>query len=915
MSSFFNCPHCQQLFEAEPEMFGMTCACSHCAGLFSIPVPEGAPEAPFSAGQPGAEGGAADDAEALFPAQARARLEEWEEWERESQERIRILEQALEESRRKVEELVGEAGERTKEVARGEGWRQRAEEGEAEGKRLSARVEQLEAEVLEAKRRVEDRQELEKEKEALVEKVEGMIRELQREQGQVRAAEESARRAGEEMHALRLDWEKVAQQRDQAVVQAGDAGRELADLKTRLAIAETSIQEAAGREVEARQKAVHEAERRLREELERETRDLRTRSVDLETRARELETALDGERQRVEQLQARADSTEALLQAAQQEVAVQAERLRQAGEFRTRHEQRLAEARESEARLRQDLRKAGEALDAEQAARERDLERIEEAIEKEREALERSEELANRLEQEREAAASWPGSAVEPEPAPGWQKTEVARLEAEIERSQRLLDDAERRASLAEEQFAELLVEWESRKRLVEAYPELNDRVEEQKSALEGWEKRGEEWRDREADLRDTIEARQTEIEEMRAAIRLLQQSEWAPPAPVSPPKNGWIQAVRSPWALPLGLGFGLALGLGIGFWGGTRSEEAQLAEAYGPKVPKGATRKPLENGGGPTAPQPVAVPGEREAGTASAEAAKVAAASLQPEGSPGVPGIRESREPDSAKMAGGVNPGAVVEKDENAAAPAAGVTKAPAMESAAGNVNGEGVLPTQFLGVKFGSLVSENPGLAQWLLEKGIYHRKARLVGVEVEAAITADPENRVVKGSYVRVCPRSTEELSPFLEWAVSVQDAISAQYGDPTEVQEIQEAADAAAIVDRIASGKARYIAAWRRDTEDGSILLSIGAMNERSVVFRLDYFSAALIKAFNERQENERLNPVEATEAKPGPSQAKPDPSQAKPDPSQAKPDPSQAKPDPSQAKPDPSGPKSADPAPQ
>jgi hypothetical protein len=216
-------------------------------------------------------------------------------------------------------------------------------------------------------------------------------------------------------------------------------------------------------------------------------------------------------------------------------------------------------------------------------------------------------------------------------------------------------------------------------------------------------------------------------------------------------------------------------------------------------------------------------------------------------------------------------------------------------------------------------------------------------LVGVEVEAAITADPENRVVKGSYVRVCPRSTEELSPFLEWAVSVQDAISAQYGDPTEVQEIQEAADAAAIVDRIASGKARYIAAWRRDAEDGSILLSIGAMNERSVVFRLDYFSAALIKAFNERQENERLNPVEATEAKPGPTEAKPGPTEAKPGPTEAKPDPSQAKPgpteakpgpteakpgpteakpDPSQAKPgpaeakpDPSGPKSADAAPQ
>jgi len=180
--------------------------------------------------------------------------------------------------------------------------------------------------------------------------------------------------------------------------------------------------------------------------------------------------------------------------------------------------------------------------------------------------------------------------------------------------------------------------------------------------------------------------------------------------------------------------------------------------------------------------------------------------------------------------------------------------------------------LPSQFLGVKFGSLLADNPALSQWQLDKGIYHRKARLVGAEVEAAVVSDQENRVIKGTYVRVCPRSTAELSRFLEWAVSVQDAISAQYGDPSEIQEIKEAADAAAIVDRIASGKDRYIAIWNRDGEDASIILSIGAMNERSVAFRVEYFSTSLVKAFNERLEADRVRAEEADASKPKPEEA-------------------------------------------
>jgi hypothetical protein len=717
MSSFFNCPHCQQLFEAEPQMFGMTCACSQCAGLFTIPAPEGHPGASSSTRE-SAEGGNAD---ALFSEDARVRLLELE---RESRERIRILEEALEQSRTQVE-------------------------------------------------------------------------------AQQKAAQEAAQAAAQE--------------------------------------------------------ATREAERVLREELTKEGRELRARAVDLEARVRELETALDGERQRAETLQARVKGAEASLQAAQQEVAVQAQQLQQAQEYRARHEQRLADARQGEAKLREDLRKASEALVAEQTSRERELEKIEQAIDKERAALERSEALANRLEAVREDSHPWTSPGPEPQHPPGWQKMEVARLEAQMEQSQRLLQDAERRASLAEEQFAELLVEWESRKRLAEAFPELSERVEEQKSALENWEKREEEWKDRESDLRDTIEARQSEIEEMRSAIRLLQQSELTPAAPVSPSEISWGRSLRSPWALPLGAGFGLALGFGVGFWDGGRSDVLKPGEDYGPKLPKGAPRLAAVNPGTKTAPEPGSPREERDGASHPAEGA--ASVPSNTEGPPERPQQDSAKMADSAKGIGGGD------KEENPLTAAA--AKVPAPESVGPNLGGDAVLPTQFLGVKFGSLVSENPSLSQWSLDKGIYHRKARLVGVEVEAAITADQESRVMKGSYVRVCPRSTDALSGFLEWAVNVQDAISAQYGDPAEVEEIKEATDAQAIVERIASGKDRYMAVWRRDAEDVSIILSIGAMNERSVVFRLDYFSSALVKAFTEKQESERLKPDEPEEAKPKP----------------------------------------------
>ena len=39
MTLSFLCPHCSHLFEANPEVFGQTCACTSCGGFFTVPAP------------------------------------------------------------------------------------------------------------------------------------------------------------------------------------------------------------------------------------------------------------------------------------------------------------------------------------------------------------------------------------------------------------------------------------------------------------------------------------------------------------------------------------------------------------------------------------------------------------------------------------------------------------------------------------------------------------------------------------------------------------------------------------------------------------------------------------------------------------------------------------------------------------
>jgi predicted nucleic acid-binding Zn-ribbon protein len=186
-----------------------------------------------------------------------------------------------------------------------------------------------------------------------------------------------------------------------------------------------------------------------------------------------------------------------------------------------------------------------------------------------------------------------------------------------------------------------------------------------------------------------------------------------------------------------------------------------------------------------------------------------------------------------------------------------AAVTAIPQAPAAAGSLAASRAgmpspLPDQFLGIRFGTELGEVAGIAQWKETAGKRHRKAELLGSEVEAVLTTDGQNRLIMGSYVRVASRQAEALTPFLEWAVNVQDAVSALYGEPIRVHSVEGATDAVEVVRKIAAGEDFYQATWEREVEDGMIDLSIRVFNERSVVFRMEYRARQLYVGFVEGQ---------------------------------------------------------------
>ena len=213
----------------------------------------------------------------------------------------------------------------------------------------------------------------------------------------------------------------------------------------------------------------------------------------------------------------------------------------------------------------------------------------------------------------------------------------------------------------------------------------------------------------------------------------------------------------------------------------------------------------------------------------------------------PPAPAVSSPAQP--AKPAGKAADAPAPRPPETVSAPAPG---APAPAPPTFSAGMPAKLPDSFLGIRFGSPLSEIPGRAQWQETQGKRHRKAELLNAPVEAVLSQDDQGRFIMGSYVRVVPRQAEAITPFLEWAVNAQDAVSALYGEPSQIHQVQDASDAAEVVRKIVSAEDYYQATWEREGEDTMMDLSIRVFNERTVVFRLEYRSRELSIAFAAKQ---------------------------------------------------------------
>ena len=163
-------------------------------------------------------------------------------------------------------------------------------------------------------------------------------------------------------------------------------------------------------------------------------------------------------------------------------------------------------------------------------------------------------------------------------------------------------------------------------------------------------------------------------------------------------------------------------------------------------------------------------------------------------------------------------------------------------------------VLPDSFQGITLGAVLADlalSQEKVPWKELNGRLHRKVELGGQGVEAVLVPDQKGRLVMGAYVRICSKQIPDLTPFLEWAVSVQDSFSAQWGPPSDIHQISGVEDTKEVVEKISAGGDFYQAVWDRQGQDTHVILSIRSLNERSVVFRLEYKSLKLTQEYIEK----------------------------------------------------------------
>ncbi len=158
---------------------------------------------------------------------------------------------------------------------------------------------------------------------------------------------------------------------------------------------------------------------------------------------------------------------------------------------------------------------------------------------------------------------------------------------------------------------------------------------------------------------------------------------------------------------------------------------------------------------------------------------------------------------------------------------------------------------PDGFMGIKFGTKVEYIPDRVTWSKEGENLHKPATLADERVEAVLVPDHDGRLTVGAYVRLSDLADNELVPVLEWALTVQDAVTSKFGRPTSLHVVKNAGTETEIVRKIRSGEDFYECIWEDPFAQCLITLSVSGRSSRLVVFRLEYKSIPLTRSYLNR----------------------------------------------------------------
>jgi hypothetical protein len=159
---------------------------------------------------------------------------------------------------------------------------------------------------------------------------------------------------------------------------------------------------------------------------------------------------------------------------------------------------------------------------------------------------------------------------------------------------------------------------------------------------------------------------------------------------------------------------------------------------------------------------------------------------------------------------------------------------------------------PDGFLGIKFGSRIDYIADRVTWAKEGENLHKPAMLADEKVQAVLIPDHEGRLTVGAYVRISDAVDSESVPFLEWALTVQDAISSKFGRPSSVHVVKNAATEIDIIRKIRSEHDFYECIWEDPYAQCVVTLSVSGRSTRLLVFRLEYKSIPLTKKYLDRK---------------------------------------------------------------